>query len=81
MTPSEPALWMSVVAVLFVFALLARLQANDVWPLPSWRRAAPVEVGMDLALLEEAKAYALTGDGSGCIVGDEDGPGGPTAAT
>lgn len=49
--------------------LLAGLaRAEELWPMPDWPTATPDEVGMDLALLEEAKAYALTGDGSGCIV-------------
>jgi len=38
------------------------------WPMPEWTRAAPGEVGMESALLEKARDYALTGEGSGYIV-------------
>lgn len=40
---------------------------DDAWPMPVWVRAEPGEVGMDAALLEKARDYALTGDGSGTI--------------
>ena len=38
-----------------------------VWPGAKWERARPEQVGMDANLLEKARDYALTGDGSGCI--------------
>jgi len=49
---------------------------SDVWPgvdvetdpNHGWATAAPEDVGMDLARLQEAEAYALTGGGSGMIV-------------
>lgn len=37
------------------------------WPMPEWTRAAPGEVGMDAALLEKARDYALRGEGSGYV--------------
>jgi len=51
-----------------VVLLAGAARAEELWPTPDWPTATPEQVGMDLALLEEAKAYALTGDGSGCIV-------------
>ncbi len=41
---------------------------EPVWPAPDWATAAPQDVGLDPALLEQAKNYALTGGGSGCVV-------------
>ena len=41
---------------------------GEVWPMPTWKRARPVEAGMDAAILRKARDYALTGSGSGCIV-------------
>ncbi|MBI5393739.1 MAG: serine hydrolase [Verrucomicrobia bacterium] len=39
-----------------------------VWPDPDWPRVTPVEAGMDEAKLAQARDYALTGGGSGCII-------------
>ncbi|HNQ87991.1 MAG TPA: serine hydrolase [Verrucomicrobiota bacterium] len=38
------------------------------WPIPDWPRATPAEVGLDEATLAQARDYALTGGGSGCIL-------------
>ncbi len=38
------------------------------WPAAEWPSAAPQEMGLDPAMLEQAKAYALSGGGSGCVV-------------
>src|SRR5690606_30700187 len=40
---------------------------ETVWPDSEWPDARPEEVGLDAALLEKARDYALTGDGSGII--------------
>ena len=37
------------------------------WPGAAWESIGPTEVGMNDALLEKARAYALTGQGSGMI--------------
>jgi len=37
------------------------------WPATRWKAATPAEAGMDAAHLEQARDYALTGDGSGMI--------------
>jgi CubicO group peptidase (beta-lactamase class C family) len=63
----------AVSAPAFVVTLLAVLSAGqsgttEVWPMPCWQQADPEQVGMDLALLKKARDYALTGDGSGCII-------------
>ena len=42
--------------------------AEEVWPLPTWTKAKPSDVGMDEAQLQKAKTYALTGGGSGYII-------------
>ncbi|MBM4017628.1 MAG: serine hydrolase, partial [Planctomycetes bacterium] len=42
--------------------------AEPAWPSPDWPAAAPAEVGLDAALLHQARDYALEGDGSGIIL-------------
>ena len=49
-------------------ATLAARADEAPWPGPSWPRATPAEMGMDAARLREARDYALTGGGSGCII-------------
>jgi CubicO group peptidase (beta-lactamase class C family) len=39
-----------------------------IWPGAEWERATPEEMGMDRALLEQARDYALTAKGSGYVV-------------
>ncbi len=39
----------------------------NAWPAETWESVAPGDVGMDRALLEKARDYGLTGDGSGMI--------------
>lgn len=39
-----------------------------VWPGREWEKAQPQEEGMDSAILRKARDYALTGDGSGCVI-------------
>jgi len=39
-----------------------------VWPGRTWEQARPEEVGMDAAILRKGCDYALTGDGSGCVI-------------
>ena len=46
----------------------AAAQDADVWPGSQWPAAAPEAVGMDSALLAQARDWALTGGGSGLIV-------------
>jgi len=41
--------------------------AETVWPTAEWAIATPAEMGMDQEKLEQARDYALTGDGSGYI--------------
>jgi len=48
-------------------SLPAMVQGGEVWPMPAWKEAAPREVGMNAALLQQAREYALSGDGSGFI--------------
>jgi CubicO group peptidase (beta-lactamase class C family) len=38
------------------------------WPISDWEPASSEEVDMDMALLEQARDYALTGGGSGVII-------------
>ncbi len=52
--------------LLWFFCILS-IQAEPVFPGDTWTTAEPAEVGMDAGLLEQAKQYALTGDGSGYI--------------
>jgi len=39
-----------------------------VWPGRKWEQARPQEAGMDAAILRKARDYALTGEGSGCVI-------------
>jgi CubicO group peptidase (beta-lactamase class C family) len=41
--------------------------SDESWPMPQWVRAKPSEVDMEVAHLEKARDYALTGGGSGYI--------------
>lgn len=56
-----------------LFALTALLclpsiqQAAD-WPGDRWEVQSPAEAGLEVAKLEQARDYALTGGGSGCII-------------
>jgi CubicO group peptidase (beta-lactamase class C family) len=40
---------------------------GEIWPGASWGRATPEQVGMDAAMLQKARDYALTGGGSGRV--------------
>jgi CubicO group peptidase (beta-lactamase class C family) len=42
--------------------------ADAVWPVPVWSQIAPADAGMNEARLTEARDYALTGGGSGCVI-------------
>ncbi len=64
--PAKPALLTCLFAIVCVTCRNAPGQ-SETWPMPNWPRAAPAEVGMDAARLEQAKDYALTGGGSGYI--------------
>ena len=58
--------------VLFMFfSVISALQTNaqsEVWPTAGWLTATPEDVGMDEDKLKQARDYALTGGGSGCII-------------
>ncbi len=43
-------------------------KGGAVWPGRKWEQTRPVEVGMDGAILLRARDYALTGEGSGCVI-------------
>lgn len=47
---------------------VGRASAADVWPLADWQRATPDEAGLSSARLAEARDYALTGGGAGCVM-------------
>ena len=47
---------------------LSETNAGPAWPNPDWPRATPAEVGLEAAKLAQARDYALTGGGSGCII-------------
>jgi hypothetical protein len=50
-----------------IFAAIAFTAAAS-WPGKQWPTATPGELGMDEAKLAQARDYALTGEGSGCII-------------
>jgi hypothetical protein len=39
-----------------------------IWPMPQWETSTPSDVGMDVAQLETARDFALSGGGSGYII-------------
>lgn len=53
---------------LIAFLLLTISIRSAECPAGSWTKTAPSEAGLDEAKLDEARDYALTGGGSGCIV-------------
>ncbi len=60
--------WLPLWGVCFALVFFLPCQAAEpVFPGESWLRAEPAEVGLDRALLEQARDYALTGEGSGYI--------------
>lgn len=65
----------SLIAFAIAFTIIALINSpapgqsgtSEVWPTPAWSYAQPEQVVMDSAILRQARDYALTGDGSGCI--------------
>ncbi|MHC1767309.1 MAG: serine hydrolase [Verrucomicrobiia bacterium] len=49
-------------------AEVPKTTAQPSWPNPDWPRATPAEVGLDEGKLAQARDYALTGGGAGCII-------------
>jgi len=60
------ATWARVLAMLLAACAFARA-ADPPWPMPGWPEANPADAGMDASALARARAYALTGDGSGIV--------------
>jgi CubicO group peptidase (beta-lactamase class C family) len=57
------------ILVLVVGILLSRsLCAAENWPNPDWPTSQPESLGLDVKLLQQARDYALTGEGSGCVI-------------
>ena len=52
----------------FFYLQSLAIGANSDWPIPNWTKAKPENVGIDESKLVEARGYALTGGGSGCII-------------
>ncbi len=60
--------WRFGVSVVLLGSFCAAAQEEPpVWPGREWQKAAPEQVGMDPALLAEARDHALTGGGSGMV--------------
>jgi len=57
----------SLLALAFGIAVQGQ-DPEPLWPRPDWPRAAPADAGMDGTKLAQARDYALTGGGSGCII-------------
>lgn len=53
---------------LCAFAILITSLSAAQWPGKQWPTATPSEMGLDEAKLIQARDYALTGEGSGCII-------------
>jgi CubicO group peptidase (beta-lactamase class C family) len=54
--------------VIVALAAAAGLARAEPAPGKDWERATPEEMGLDPAKLQQARDYALTGGGSGCVV-------------
>jgi len=48
-------------------AVLGQVSTSEVWPGRAWERTTPEQAQMDAGFLQEARDYALTGGGSGCV--------------
>ena len=61
--------WMAIICLWMMPLGVVRSKdgAEAIWPDLAWEFATPAAMGMDRALLEKARDYALTGDGSGMI--------------
>jgi hypothetical protein len=56
------------VSCLSLFSLLAINSVGANYPSPEWQRISPSEAEMNETTLLQARDYALTGGGSGCII-------------
>jgi hypothetical protein len=56
------------VRILTLATALAMSASAASWPGKQWPNATPAELGLDEAKLIQARDYALTGEGSGCII-------------
>ena len=54
--------------VLLGISLWPLTSAAEVWPNPNWLTKTPEAAGIDRALLEQARDYALSGGGSGYVI-------------
>ena len=54
--------------VLLGILLWPLTSAAEVWPNPNWLTKTPEAAGIDRALLEQARDYALSGGGSGYVI-------------
>ena len=59
--------WSTCLAGLLLSSVTVMVHAAD-FPGENWSQATPREAGLDEARLIEARDYALTGGGSGCII-------------
>jgi CubicO group peptidase (beta-lactamase class C family) len=53
---------------LLLLSLLPLTSAAQTWPDPDWPTTSPEAAGIDGALLEQARDYALSGGGSGTVI-------------
>ncbi|MCP5522573.1 MAG: serine hydrolase [Verrucomicrobiales bacterium] len=51
-----------------VGGLGAATSAGEAWPGEQWTTATPADVGLSAERLQEARDYAVSGEGSGCVV-------------
>lgn len=64
----QAAFALSLIVLGLAGLLAGQAGAGRIWPMPDWQRAEPQQVGMDSAILGQARDHALTGEGSGCII-------------
>ena len=55
-------------AAIFAMLIFARSTVADEWPGREWATNTPAAAGLDQALMQKARDYAMTGGGAGCII-------------
>lgn len=55
------------VSLLALNSIALAQKPTTLWPMPDWSSASPAEMGLDPQKLNQARDYALTGNGSGYI--------------
>ena len=55
-------------AAIFAMLIFARSTVADEWPGREWATNTPAAAGLDQALMQKARDFAMSGGGAGCII-------------